>query len=354
MIVTNSAIAMAASHTQTQVSVVEERVFWQEASSPAPALDSGLSESSRQAPKLIDLSEAGSVLARHRMRQTLDLSQEVDSKDALNLKILQATLKGIFGKALGLCVPVAAEGKPAAIETSLPSPITPQTISGQSLVYERTQMYRETESLSFAAKGIVNTADGRSISFDISLNMSREFTQITSSTANIFSGGQVQLIDPIVINFDGKGAELVPDKIQFDLDMDGTADQISRLGSGSGYLAWDKNNDGKVNDGSELFGPTTGRGFAELAQHDSDGNGFIDEADPIYSQLRIWIQNPDGTTQLFALGEKDVGAIFLGHASTPFSINNSTNQVMGQLANSSVYLKDSGGVGLVQEIYLAT
>lgn len=350
MIVTNSAIAMAASHTQTQTRVMEERLFWGNEAAVASAANTD-SGKNAPVPTWIDLSEAGSVLARHKITQTLDFSKEVDSKAALNLQILQATLKGILGKDIRLGVPATAQGEPLAIHLQAPN-AAGSLSSGQMLVYERTQIYRETETVNFAAKGVVNTADGRSISFDIGLSMSREFTQITSSQANIFSSGHHELIDPIVINFDGKGAELSLNKIQFDLDMDGTADQISQLKSGSGYLVWDKNNDGIVNDGSELFGPKTGSGFAELAQHDLDGNGFIDEADPIYSQLRVWVQYDDGTSQLFALGEKDVGAIFLGHASTPFSLKDSANQAMGQLANSGVYLKESGGVGLVQEIYL--
>lgn len=351
MIVTNSAIAMAANHIQTQTSLLEEKLFWRSEGGLGQAVGAD-SEQTVPATKWIDLSEAGSLLARHRVSQALDFSKEVDAKSALNLKILQATLKGILGKDIQLHVPLSALGEPITLD--LQTPESGRSLpAAQMLVYERTQIYRETESVNFAAKGVVNTADGRSIEFDIGLSMSREFTQITSSQANIFSSGHHQLIDPIVINFDGKGAELSLNKIQFDLDMDGTSDQISQLKSGSGYLVWDKNSDGIVNDGNELFGPKTGSGFTELAEHDSDGNGFIDEADPIYSQLRVWVQYDDGTSQLFALGEKDVGAIFLGHASTPFSLKDGANQAMGQLANSGIYLKESGGVGLVQEIYLA-
>lgn len=59
-------------------------------------------------------------------------------------------------------------------------------------------------------------------------------------------------------------------KFYFDLDADGTADRISMLKSGSGFLALDKNGNGKIDDGSELFGTQSGDGFADLEEYDID------------------------------------------------------------------------------------
>ncbi|MEA3469756.1 MAG: hypothetical protein U9R57_16250 [Thermodesulfobacteriota bacterium] len=44
----------------------------------------------------------------------------------------------------------------------------------------------------------------------------------------------------------------------------------------------------KINNGAELFGPTTGHGFQERAQYELDFIGWIDENDSIFSSLRIW------------------------------------------------------------------
>ena len=63
--------------------------------------------------------------------------------------------------------------------------------------------------------------------------------------------------------------------------------KISFVGSGSGLLALDKNGDGIINNGTELFGPNTQDGFSELSKYDSDGNGWIDENDSVYDNLRI-------------------------------------------------------------------
>ena len=61
------------------------------------------------------------------------------------------------------------------------------------------------------------------------------------------------------------------------LGGDGWRRRISWMKPGDGLLAYDRNADGKANDGRELFGPQSGDGFGELAALDSDGNGAIDE-----------------------------------------------------------------------------
>ena len=75
------------------------------------------------------------------------------------------------------------------------------------------------------------------------------------------------------------------------------------------FLALDKNGDGRMNDGSELFGTASGDGFKDLAAYDEDGNGWIDENDSIYSQLKIWTKDENGKDHLIDLKDADVGAI---------------------------------------------
>ena len=57
-----------------------------------------------------------------------------------------------------------------------------------------------------------------------------------------------------MINLNTDAANVTDQKFYFDLDADGELDEISTLASGSGFLALDKNGDGIINDGSELFG----------------------------------------------------------------------------------------------------
>ena len=53
-------------------------------------------------------------------------------------------------------------------------------------------------------------------------------------------------------------ADVRDQTFKFDLDADGREDEISMLGKGSGFLALDKNGNGKIDDGSELFGTKSG------------------------------------------------------------------------------------------------
>ena len=178
--------------------------------------------------------------------------------------------------------------------------------------------------------------------------MSRSFS--FESTETLRLGDAAAKTDPLVFNFAGTAAELGSTFFQFDIDANGTLDQIATFSSDSGLLALDKNQDGTVNDGSELFGPKTGNGFQELAAYDDDGNHFIDEADSIYQQLRIWQHHADGSEQLVALGDKNIGAIYLGHVSTPFQLKGAQNLSLGEVASSSFYLGETGEVGSVQQI----
>lgn len=94
--------------------------------------------------------------------------------------------------------------------------------------------------------------------------------------------------------------------------MDGKAESLYGLGTSSGYLAIDNNADGRINDGSELFGTRSGNGFADLAKLDSDGNHWLDEADTGFNSLRIWQRDAAGQDTLSSLRDKGIGALYLG------------------------------------------
>ncbi|MBO5246212.1 MAG: hypothetical protein J6B28_03005 [Eubacterium sp.] len=211
--------------------------------------------------------------------------------------------------------------------------------------------YEENETTSFSTDGVVKTSDGREISFNVELTMSRTFTQQVSHVVDF---GMPRLVDPLVINMDVPAADVQDQKFLFDLDADGHKEAISRLGAGSGFLALDKNQDGIINDGSELFGARNGDGFADLASYDSDHNGWIDEADEIFDKLLIWSKDAAGNDQLVGLGKAGVGAICLQAQNTRFSMNNEQNQVNALVRQTGMFLYENGGVGSIQQLDLAT
>lgn len=225
---------------------------------------------------------------------------------------------------------------------------------GQNLVTETKRVSSslvEAEAVQVQAGGYVQTEDGRSISFGVTLNMSRAF----ASQVSIETTQQVVMTDPLVINMDNLPAGTRDMTFQFDIDCDGKMDEISMLREGSGFLALDKNGDGKINDGGELFGTKSGNGFSDLAVYDEDGNGWIDENDEIFSKLRIWSKDKDGNDVLKTLKEADVGAIYLGSTTSQFSITDQKdNTVQGAVRATGIYLKESTGTaGTVQQVDLA-
>lgn len=221
--------------------------------------------------------------------------------------------------------------------------------------YSETNYYAEKETTSFSTTGTVKTADGREFHFDLTLNMSRSFERTYG--VDVTYGNAMQkaaTCDPLVINLDTNCAAVTDQEFYFDLDIDGTKDKISNLSSGSGFLALDINNDGIINDGSELFGAKSGDGFADLAVYDEDGNGWIDEADSVFDKLCIWTKDTNGKDVLCAIGKAGVGAIYLGNAQTNFSLNsqkdNSTN---AYIRKTGIFLYENGGCGTIQHLDMA-
>ena len=205
----------------------------------------------------------------------------------------------------------------------------------------------ETEMMSFQSKGVVNTSDGRTIDFKVNVQMERAHYE--SSSTLIELGAKMQ--DPLVINLDGKGVAFGEDSIELDITLDGEKDVFRNLAEGSGFLAFDENQNGTIDDGSELFGAKTGNGFDELALHDGDANCWIDENDAIFKSLKIWTVSASGEKNLIGLKESDVGAIYLGKVASQFHVKEGM-ELIGRIRESSVYLKESGGAGVVHEIDL--
>lgn len=222
--------------------------------------------------------------------------------------------------------------------------------SGFGLDYSKVSSYSESEQTAFQASGVIKTADGKEIAFSLDLQMQRQFSVSSSETLRL--GDAVRKTDPLLISFSGGAGQLSDLRFAFDLNSDGSAEQINAPVSGSGFLALDKNGDGKIGNGGELFGPASGNGFAELAQYDSNGDGWIDENDPVFKQLKLWTKNAQGGDALSSLAAGGVGAISLQAASTPFDIKNAANQLQGSVRSSSVALKDDGTAGSVQQIDL--
>lgn len=215
--------------------------------------------------------------------------------------------------------------------------------------YEYHEVHDEQELSQFSAQGELVTQDGARIRFDLSLTLARQYHEERHERLTV---GNAVRKDPLIINYAGNAAALSEQTVAFDLDADGQREQVHLLQPGSGFLALDRNQDGKVNDGRELFGPRSGNGFADLAQEDSDHNGWIDESDPVFAQLRLWTRGVDGKDQLLSLKQAGVGAISLASLATPFDLYGAGHQLQGQLQRSGIAIGDDGQVRSVQQLDL--
>lgn len=212
----------------------------------------------------------------------------------------------------------------------------------QSTISERIE---ESESTRVCASGKVNTCDGRELAFDLSLDMSRHYEK----TSVLSESGSVRLRDPLVLNFSGQACELSEKRFSFDIDCDGKVECLPELGGGSCFLVFDRNGNGRADDGSELFGASSGDGFADLAAYDLDGNGWIDEGDAAFDKLALW-----SGERFESLATAGVGALYSGAVEAPFSLKSPDNALLGQIRAAGVYLMESGRAGIMQQVDLAT
>ncbi|MBM3210809.1 hypothetical protein FJZ33_01215, partial [Candidatus Poribacteria bacterium] len=135
--------------------------------------------------------------------------------------------------------------------------------------------------------------------------------------------------DPLILDLDGDGVETfhVNDGAYFDHDGNGFAERTGWAGSDDGLLVWDRNGDGVINNGRELFGDQTilktgaraTNGFQALAEWDDNVDGKIDFSDSVWSNLKVW-QDFDGDgyssgDELYALNDLGITALNTGYAS---------------------------------------
>jgi len=137
---------------------------------------------------------------------------------------------------------------------------------------------------------------------------------------------------PIILDLDGDGVKTtgLNDGAYFDNDVNGFAEKTGWVSADDGLLVMDRNSDGIINDGIELFGDQTilqngqhaANGFQALAELDTNSDGKVDANDTAFSQLKIW-QDIDGdgysaSDELFTLNELGIQSINTSYTTSTY------------------------------------
>ena len=178
-------------------------------------------------------------------------------------------------------------------------------------------------------------------SLDLSFERARvEIAEVTMTRA--------EFEDPLVINLSGNAELFDESSRSFDLDSDGQQEHILGLSSGVYYLGLDKNENGTIDDGSELFGAKTGNGFGELAAYDDDNNGLIDANDSIFEKLVLWREG-----EWIPLENTQVQGMSLNAVATPFTFTNDDGDPVARMRSSGVFFTADSKLGAIHQIDIA-
>lgn len=334
-----ASLELAAFHHSSSKLEVEERLSaWVGRRQPSRTDGEGA-----QASRNVLLSDAGRQALSGDKGVTVGASVPASGDGVENdpkLELLKAIVEMLTGEHINLmsASDVAPNGQSAGTAAPVPQ---------FGIEYDRTETRQTSEETGFEASGTIRTADGQNIQFSVGLFMSRSETQ--TSSVSLRAGNAVSK-DPLVVNFGGNAASLRNQRFKFDLMGDGKQVDVPVLGQGSGFLVLDAVGSGKVASGKQLFGPASGDGFADLARYDSDANGWIDEADPVFQRLGVWTPDAKGGGAVASLAATGVGALYLGHSATPFTLKDGAE--LGAVRSSGIYAREDGSVGTLQQVDL--
>lgn len=170
--------------------------------------------------------------------------------------------------------------------------------------------------------------------------------EVTTGTAQ-----PVQTGDPLVLHLGGTGVTTtgVANGVSFDLDGDGRQEQVSFATGDTWMLALDRDDNGRIDDGRELFGDQNGadHGFAELARYDDNADGVIDATDRVYAKLQLLQVDAQGEQVTRSLAEADVAAIELGYQNVRKAID-----LYDSVAQSGHFRRADGSTGEAADVLL--
>lgn len=179
------------------------------------------------------------------------------------------------------------------------------------------------------------------------------------SCSSEYDRAHVVRYDPLAIDLDGDGLKTlgIDSQVHFDHDGDGIRTVTGWIAPEDGFLVMDRNHNGIIDHGRELFGDSTPlasgatarNGFAALAAQDTNQDGVVDRNDDDWNRLQIWCDmNQDGVSQkheLFALDQFDIASLELASTRHHRTLGNGN-----QVAETGHYTRNNGSRGSMADI----
>lgn len=221
--------------------------------------------------------------------------------------------------------------------------INGEAISDNTSLSVKERLY-EYERMAYSTTFQFKEGEDSSTNMRFSLTYEREINierQLTMTAA--------EFKDPLILNINNRAELFGSNMTSFDLDGDGKKEDIPTLKKGVWYLAYDKNENGRIDDGTELFGAKTGNGFAELSAFDSNQNGLIEQQDSQFSHLQLW----NGHNGYQTLSDGNIKAISLSASNTPFTFTDGEGNPKAQLRQTSVFITENNRLGAIHQIDIA-
>ncbi len=164
----------------------------------------------------------------------------------------------------------------------------------------------------------------------------------------------VQQSDPITFDLDGDGVELTGYANGANFDITGSGQKVNTafVEGGDAFLVFDRNNNGSVDNGKELFGDQNGasNGFEELRKLDSNKDGVIDSNDKDFAQLKLFKDNGNGITEegeLVSLADEGITSISLGYKDVDEAAANGN-----RITQTASFIRNNGRSGRVVDAVL--
>jgi hypothetical protein len=166
--------------------------------------------------------------------------------------------------------------------------------------------------------------------------------------------------DPLILDLDGDGIQTISKAVGIHFDHDGNqfSETTGWVGKNDGLLVWDRNGNGTIDNGSELFGNSTllntgiyaGNGFAALAELDSNRDGKVDAKDTAFQQLRIWKDGDSNAVladgELLTLDAAGVRSISLRYTNQNF-----TDTQGNRILQVGTYTRLDGSTSTIDDVW---